>query len=82
MARRTYRTAQGKTVDIEAIKLANEEVIAVGNMNVNARGDELGPGGQVVKNRNQVMKEKYAVHTMTPTEGPVGQSSNRSEGNE
>lgn len=37
----TYRTAQGKQLDFEALRLQNEEVRAVGNMNVNARGDKL-----------------------------------------
>lgn len=69
MAKRTHRTAAGKVIDMDAIKLANEEVIAVGNMKVNARGDELGNGGKIVKSRNQVMKEKYSgVHTTVPTD--------------
>ena len=46
----------GKQIDIDAIQHTNAEVIAVGNMNVNARGDQLGPGGKVVKTRNEVMK--------------------------
>ena len=36
---RSYRTAQGKSVDIEKLRLKNELVPAVGNMRVNARGD-------------------------------------------
>jgi hypothetical protein len=63
---KTYRTAMGKIVDIDAIQHTNAEVIAVGNMNVNARGDQLGPGGKVVKTRNEVMKEAYKLHTMVP----------------
>jgi len=51
---RIYTTAQGKTVDIERLRTANEEVIAVGNMKVNARGDKLGGGGQVAETRNQI----------------------------
>ena len=63
---KVYRTAMGKQVDIDAIQHINSEVIAVGNMNVNARGDQLGPGGKVVKTRNEVMKENYKLHTMVP----------------
>lgn len=62
---RVYRSAQGKLVDIEKLRLANEDTIAVGNMKVNARGDQLGPGGRVVKTRNQLMKEYYALNTPT-----------------
>lgn len=58
---RLYRSAQGAMVDMEKLRLANEETIAVGNMKVNARGDELGPGGKVIKSRNQVMKEYYEI---------------------
>lgn len=58
-----YRSAQGRVVDIEKLRLANEETIAVGNMRVNARGDQLGPGGKIVKTRNQIMKEYYSLNT-------------------
>lgn len=58
---RTYKTAKGKVIDMDKIKLANETVTAVGNMKVNARGDKLGPGGQIVAGRNQVMDRVYAV---------------------
>ena len=57
-----YKTARGKTIDMDKVKLANETVNAVGNMKVNARGDKLGPGGQVVAGRNQVMDQVYAVN--------------------
>ena len=58
-----YRTARGKIVDMDAIRLANEEVIAVGNMRVNARGDQLGKGGKIVKSRNEIMKAHYKKPT-------------------
>jgi hypothetical protein len=66
MKNKTYRSAQGKMVDVDMLRLRNEEVIAVGNMKVNARGDELGPGGVVVKTRNEAMDEYYksnAIYT-------------------
>jgi len=58
-----YRTAMGRQIDIDDLMLKNETVIAVGNRKVNARGDELGPGGKVVKTRDQIMKEYYALNT-------------------
>jgi hypothetical protein len=66
-----YRTANGRQVDADGIRLANEHVIALGNLKVNARGDELGPGGRVVKTRDQVMKEYYALHTPTALDLPI-----------
>lgn len=56
---KTYRSAQGKMVDMEALRLKNELVPAIGNMRVNARGDQLGPGGKIVKTREQIMSEYY-----------------------
>lgn len=63
--KKVYRTALGKTIDMDNLRLANEEIIAIGNMKVNARGDELGPGGQVSRTRNQVMDEYYKLNTPT-----------------
>lgn len=59
MAKRLHRTARGGSIDMDALRLANEKVIAVGNMKVNARGDELGPGGKIVKGKSKVMKDHY-----------------------
>lgn len=58
---KTYRTAQGRMVDMETIKLKNELTPALGNMRVNARGDQLGPGGQIIKTREELMNEYYKV---------------------
>ena len=54
--RKLYRTMQGRMVDIEKLRSANESVQAVGNMNVNARGDVLGKGGQIVTPKETVIK--------------------------
>ena len=42
---KTYRSMQGRQIDMEKLRAQNELMPAVGNMKVNARGDELGPGG-------------------------------------
>ena len=57
--KRMYRTMQGRMVDIEKLRTANESVQAVGNMNVNARGDVLGSGGQVVTSKETIIKQYY-----------------------
>jgi len=57
--RRMYRTMQGRMVDIEKLRAANETARAVGNMAVNARGDVLGASGQVIRPKEQVMREYY-----------------------
>jgi hypothetical protein len=56
---KTYRTMQGKEVDMEKLALVNELTPAVGNARVNARGDELGPGGKIVKKREEIVAEYY-----------------------
>lgn len=65
--RKLYRTMQGRMVDIDKLRSSNEDVRAVGNMNVNARGDILGLSGKVFKTKEQVMKEYY--------ESPKGKAS-------
>ena len=57
--RKLYRTMQGRMVDIEKLRATNEEVRAVGNMSVNARGDVVGHGGKIIKTKEQLMKEYY-----------------------
>jgi hypothetical protein len=53
------RSMRGKEVDMEKLNLRNEEVPAVGNAKVNARGDELGPGGAIVRTREEVLADYY-----------------------
>lgn len=56
---KTYRTLQGKEIDMEKLSLKNETAPAVGNMKVNARGDELGPGGKIVRTREEILADYY-----------------------
>ena len=51
---------RGKQVDMDLLRKRNELTPAVGNARVNARGDELGPGGQIIKKREDVVAEHYA----------------------
>ena len=60
--KRTYRSALGKQIDMDSLRLSHEATIAIGNMKVNARGDELGPGGEVLRSRNQVMDDYYRLN--------------------
>ena len=57
---KTYTSMQGKTIDMEKLALKNELTPAVGNMKVNARGDELGEGGKIIRTREQVLADYYA----------------------
>jgi hypothetical protein len=56
---KTYTSLRGKEIDMERLSLQNETILAVGNVKVNARGDELGPGGKIVRTREQILQDYY-----------------------
>jgi len=73
MTRRIYKSAMGKPVDMGSLLLQNERVRAVGNMNVNARGDRLDSNNQVVEPKNQQVQRRYNRQTNVST-GPAQSS--------
>ncbi len=60
--KKTYQTFQGKKIDMDTLRQRNELTPAVGNARVNARGDELGPGGKIIKKRDDVIRDYYEEH--------------------
>jgi hypothetical protein len=44
---------------MDLLRQRNELTPAVGNARVNARGDELGPGGQILRKREDILKDFY-----------------------
>ena len=74
--RKQYRTMQGKAIDMDLLRQRNELTPAVGNVRVNARGDELGPGGKIIKKREEVLRDYYEDNVAptefeTPTTEPI-----------
>ena len=69
--KRVYTTANGKRINLDAIIAHNENTIAVGNMKVNARGDELGPGGKVERTKDKIIADYYKLNTPVATDGPL-----------
>lgn len=59
MAQRIYRTAQGKKVDMGALLLKNEDVRAVGNMGVNAKGDLINNSNTTTSSRTEQVNQQY-----------------------
>ena len=55
----TVRSMRGKEIDMEKLNLKNELLPSVGNAKVNARGDELGKGGKIVRTREEVLQDYY-----------------------
>jgi hypothetical protein len=59
MTNEVYQSANGKKVDMGALRLQNEKVRAVGNMRVNARGDVINDNNEVIRTRNEQVKSEY-----------------------
>jgi hypothetical protein len=55
----THRSALGRQIDMGQIAAKNEHVRAVGNMNVNARGDTIDSQGKVVVPVTKKVGEAY-----------------------
>ena len=64
---RIYRSAQGQLVNLDALVLLNEKTQAVGNMKVNANGDDIAPDGTIIKTRNEKMQEYYDKNQQSST---------------
>ena len=71
MTQRTYRTAQGKIVDMGALQLKNENVRAVGNMSVNAKGDLVDSANRSISSRNDQVNRQYKKQTTNVTDEAV-----------
>ena len=68
MTSKIYKSAQGKSVDLGTIMLQNEHVRAVGNMNVNARGDIVDSSNKVIETKSrQVQKQNNQRTVAAPT---------------
>lgn len=63
MPNKQYRSANNRTIDMDTLRLKNEDVRAVGNMNVNARGDRLDSSNKTVDSRNKRISRQYKKQT-------------------
>jgi hypothetical protein len=73
MTRKIYKSAMGKTVDMGSLLLQNEQTRAVGNMNVNARGDRLDSNNLVTEPKNRQVQRRYNKQTNVSS-GPAATS--------
>lgn len=73
MTTKQYRTAMGKTVDMGALMLQNETARAVGNMNVNARGDRLDSNNQIIDRKSRQAQRQYQKQSNVTGEALSGQ---------
>ena len=56
------RTAKGRIINIDDLIASAPHTTAVGNMSVNAQGDQLGKGGEVTATREQRTRAYYKDH--------------------
>jgi glycine cleavage system H lipoate-binding protein len=66
MTQKVYKTAQGKTVDMGRLMLQNEQVRAVGNMKINARGDIVDDMNNIISSKPQQVNNQYNKQVQTP----------------
>jgi hypothetical protein len=74
---------QGREIDMEKLMKKHELMPAVGNTRVNARGDELGPGGKIIRKREDVVSDYYEDNPQAQVvrSTPVGKSTEPTEVN-
>jgi len=56
---KSYRSNRGIQIDLGKLMSQQEKNIAIGNTKSNARGDQLGRGGRVVKGADEIAREHY-----------------------
>lgn len=69
-----HRTAMGKSVDMSSLSSQHEKTRAVGNMNVNARGDIVDSNNRVIQDNTKRVKATYnnsVADYLTPGSAPV-----------
>ncbi len=54
-----HKSMRGVTVDLAKLMARQEKNITVGNTKTNARGDQLGKGGRIVKSADELAREHY-----------------------
>ena len=64
------KTMRGVDLDVTALMAKHETLVAAGNARMNARGDIVGVGGQIIKRREDAAQEYYqsnpkAVHKVS-----------------
>ena len=71
MTGKIYKSAMGKVVDLGALILENENIRAVGNMGVNARGDILDSANRVIDNKNRQVQRQYKKQATNTSSTPI-----------
>lgn len=62
---------RGLTIDMDSMRRENEKSIAIGNMPVNARGDQI-RSGVVTKSADQIARENHRTQSAVVSTGLKG----------
>lgn len=62
---------RGTTIDMDSLRRENEKTPAIGNMKVNAKGDQI-KGGMVTKTADQIARENHRVQSVVVNTGLKG----------
>jgi len=62
-----HRSNRGKIIDFQTLMAQQGDEPAVGNMNVNARGDVIGKGGKIVQKAEDRARQHYNANPKTDT---------------
>jgi len=61
------RTNKGQIIDLDSIMAQQKDIPAMGNMGVDAEGNTLGPGGEIVEGRDQRVRAYYKDNPQSST---------------
>lgn len=53
-----HTSYRGQNIDMDMMKYQNQHDTALGNANMNARGDKIGTGGTIIKTREELIAER------------------------
>lgn len=68
---------RGVTIDMDSLRRENEKTTAIGNMRVNAKGDQLARGGVIAKTADQMARENHRIKSTivrAGLKGPIPES--------
>lgn len=71
ITKKVHRTAMGREIDMQTLQLTNEKAIALGNANLNARGDQIDARGNIVKRREELAQEYYRANPKAVRDEPL-----------
>ena len=66
-----HTTYRGATIDMDTLGRDNEKSVAIGNMKVNARGDQI-DRGRITKTADQIARENHRIQSAVVNTGLKG----------